>query len=306
MARLQRGYLPVVCGALLWGTTGTAQALGPAAAQPLAVGTLRIVIAGILLVLLTHLTGRFPRPRREEAPWVFFGALLVLAFQLLFFAGVRIVGVAVGTILQIGIAPLAAGALGALVLRESTSREWVVFTVLGVLGMALVTLFAPESPAGVAEAALGGERRMSGALAAMGAGISYAGFSLALKRLTRRMSPMEAATLLFAAAAIPAAPIAFSFDLSWLATLSGSFMIAHLSVMATALAYLLFSSGIRTVHLGSAISATLVEGATAALLGVLLVGEALGTLQVAGIVLVLLSVWLNGRRSDPRGLVPAG
>jgi DME family drug/metabolite transporter len=270
------------------------------------VGTLRIVIAGILLVLLTHLTGRFPRPRREEAPWVFFGALLVLAFQLLFFAGVRIVGVAVGTILQIGIAPLAAGALGALVLRESTSREWVVFTVLGVLGMALVTLFAPESPAGVAEAALGGERRMSGALAAMGAGISYAGFSLALKRLTRRMSPMEAATLLFAAAAIPAAPIAFSFDLSWLATLSGSFMIAHLSVMATALAYLLFSSGIRTVHLGSAISATLVEGATAALLGVLLVGEALGTLQVAGIVLVLLSVWLNGRRSDPRGLVPAG
>jgi DME family drug/metabolite transporter len=270
------------------------------------VGTLRIIIAGILFVLLASLTGRFPRPRREDAPWIFFGALLVLAFQLLFFAGVRIVGVAVGTILQIGIAPLAAGALGALVLRESIRREWVVFTVIGVLGMALVTLFAPAPQAGAATATLRGERYMFGAFAALGAGISYAGFSLALKRLTRRMSSMEAATLLFAAAAIPAAPIALSFDLSWLATPSGSLMIAHLGVMATAVAYLLFSSGIRTVHFGSAIAATLIEGATAALLGVLLVGEALGPLQVAGIALVLISVWFNGRRSDPREMAPTG
>jgi len=296
----------VVCGALLWGTTGTAQALGPAAAQPLAVGTLRIIIAGVLFVFLASLTGQFPRPRREDAPWIFFGALLVLAFQLLFFAGVRIVGVAVGTILQIGVAPLAAGALGALVLRESISREWVAFTVVGVLGMVLVTLFAPDSPAGAATAALSRERYLFGAFAALGAGISYAGFSLALKQLTRRMTSMEAATLLFAAAAIPAVPIAFSFNLSWLATLSGSFMIAHLGVLATAVAYLLFSSGIQTVHFGSAITATLIEGATAALLGVLLVGEALGALQVAGIALVLLSVWFNGRHSDPREMAPTG
>jgi hypothetical protein len=95
-------------------------------------------------------------------------------------------------------------------------------------------------------------------------------------------------------------------DLSWLATLSRSFIIAYISVMATAVASLLFSFGIRTVHFGSAIAATLIEGATAALLGVLLVGEALGTLQVAGIGLVLVSVWFNGRRSDPREMAPTG
>jgi drug/metabolite transporter (DMT)-like permease len=48
---------------------------------------------------------------------------------------------------------------------------------------------------------------------------------------------------------------------------------------------------------GSAIAATLIEGATAALLGMLLVGEALGPPQVAGIALVLVSVRFNGRKA---------
>lgn len=77
--------------------------------------------------------------------------------------------------------------------------------------MVLVTLFALDSPAGAVTATLRGERYMFGAFVALGAGISYAGFSLALKQLSRRMSSMEAATLLFGAAAIPAAPIALSF-----------------------------------------------------------------------------------------------
>jgi drug/metabolite transporter (DMT)-like permease len=38
----------------------------------------------------------------------------------------------------------------------------------------------------------------------------------------------------------------------------------------------------------------------------LLVGEALGPLQVAGIAPVLISVWFNGRRSDPREMAPTG
>jgi len=39
-----RGYWFVLLAACLWGTNGTVQALAPEAAQPLAIGALRILL----------------------------------------------------------------------------------------------------------------------------------------------------------------------------------------------------------------------------------------------------------------------
>ena len=44
------GALFVLLGAMLWGTTGTSQALAPAGATPLAVGALRVAIGGAALL----------------------------------------------------------------------------------------------------------------------------------------------------------------------------------------------------------------------------------------------------------------
>lgn len=43
----------ILCAAILWGTTGTAQALAPAAAHPVAIGAARLAVGG----------GFLPRPR---------------------------------------------------------------------------------------------------------------------------------------------------------------------------------------------------------------------------------------------------
>jgi DME family drug/metabolite transporter len=109
------------------------------------------------------------------------------------------------------------------------------------------------------------------------------------------MGTIRAATMIFAVGGVISVPVALAHDLSWLATPRGAVSVVHLGVIATALAYLLFTTGIRRVHFGSAITATLVEGVTATVLGTLLVGERLGLFQTTGIALVLVAVWLSGR-----------
>src|SRR3954454_228288 len=76
----------VLLSAVLFGTTGTAQALGPEA-SPAAVGAARVAVGGVLLLLVA---ARFaPRTR---APWsakaIVAGAAGVAGYQLTFFAAV--------------------------------------------------------------------------------------------------------------------------------------------------------------------------------------------------------------------------
>ncbi|WP_397333861.1 hypothetical protein [Ornithinimicrobium sp. INDO-MA30-4] len=53
----------MLAAAILFGTTGTAQALGPTDSSPLSVGAARLVIGGIALLVLLPLVGG----RRREA-----------------------------------------------------------------------------------------------------------------------------------------------------------------------------------------------------------------------------------------------
>lgn len=291
MGKIQGGYILVLAAAVLWGTTGTAQALGHPEAQPVAVGTLRIIIAGAAFLVLSPFTGLPRRPSGTELPWIAVGALLVLGYQLAFFAAVRMIGVAVGTVLQIGVAPLAAGVLGALFLKERVTLRWLLATALGIGGIALVSL----RPEGGTAQSVTTSVQMLGALLAMGAGIAYAGFSLSLRQVGESMGTIPAATLIFSTSALLSIPVALFHDLRWVASVRGSVSLLHLGLVATALAYLLFTRGIRRVHFGSAITATLVEGVTATLLGTLLLRERLETVQALGIAVVLLAVWLSGR-----------
>ena len=80
----------VLLSALCFGTTGTAQALGPHAA-PAAVGAARVVVGGLLLVLIARRLAP-----RAAAAWparaVLAGAAAVAGYQLTFFAAVHETG----------------------------------------------------------------------------------------------------------------------------------------------------------------------------------------------------------------------
>src|SRR4051812_5460260 len=95
----------VLLAAVCFGTTGTAQALGPSA-SPVAVGAARIVLGGTLLVVIAR--GMGVRIPRLDAT-VLGIAVAIAIYQLSFFAAVKLTGVAVGTVVAIGTGPAAAG-----------------------------------------------------------------------------------------------------------------------------------------------------------------------------------------------------
>src|SRR5688572_15172383 len=111
----------VLSSAILFGTTGTAQALGPDA-SPLAVGSARIAVGAALLALFATLLARRTSARgtyrgtsRTFGGMVWVAAAGIAGYQLAFFAAVAETGVAVGTVVALGSAPALAGLLGRIV-----------------------------------------------------------------------------------------------------------------------------------------------------------------------------------------------
>jgi DME family drug/metabolite transporter len=126
-----------------------------------------------------------------------------------------------------------------------------------------------------------------GALLALGAGLSYAVYAVGTKRLLGRMAPLPLAALTFSAAAIlitpallGAGPIRRPFAEAWP-------LLVYLGVVPTALAYVLFTAGLRRAPATAAGIVSLLEPLTATLLGVLVFGESLGATGVAGGALLL-------------------
>jgi drug/metabolite transporter, DME family len=288
--------LLVLLAAVCFGTTGTAQALGAAEASPLSVGALRLLLGGALLVALAQLGGHpigfrgFTGLRPRVA--VVAGAIGVAAYQPLFFAGVRGTGVAVGTLVALGSAPVLTGAL-AMALGIRPTRRWAAATVLAVAGVACLALAGGR-----------GDVRLGGVLAALGAGASYAVYTLAAKRLLDGLHPADTVmAVLFAGGAVLLLPLLVIVDLGWVATGPGLLTVVWLGVVPTALAYWLFARGLRRLPAAEVATLTLAEPVTAALLGVAVLGEPVSIGLVLGGALVVASlVVLTGARPRRRQL----
>src|SRR5690554_3847273 len=92
------GVALVVGAGVLWGTTGTAQALAPAGVDPLSLGAARLLVGGGALLALALWRGALGGLTRRDWPRIALAAACVAAYQPLFFAGVARAGVAIGTL----------------------------------------------------------------------------------------------------------------------------------------------------------------------------------------------------------------
>ena len=273
--------LLVLLAAVCFGTTGTAQAFAPASATPAGVGAARIVLGGLLLALLAAgLRGgaRAPVWTARDAGVVAVGALGVAAYQPVFFTGVERTGVAVGTLVALGSAPVLTGVLEWVILRRRPSRRWAMATVLAAAGVAVLALGQSA----------GARLEVGGLLAAVAAGASYALYTLASKRLLDVGWPPERVIgALFGVAAVLLLPVLLAAGASWLGAPRGAAVAVFLAVVPTALAYVLFARGLRRLPAAETATLTLAEPVTAAALGLLLLGEpATWTFALGAVVLV--------------------
>lgn len=272
---------------MLWGTTGTAQALGPDAAAPLAVGTVRMVVGGAALVALAARRGRI-LPPGATLPATVVAAGAMASYQVFFFAAVKATGVAVGTVVAIGSAPVLAGLLAALVRGERPTARWAAATALAVCGCVLLVAGGRSI-----------EVDAAGVLLALGAGGSYATYAVASKQLLERATPLQAAAVTFAGAALLLTPLLFFVELAWLASPSGLAVALHLGLVATALAYLLFGAGLKVTPVTTAATLSLAEPVTAAFLGIAVLDERPAPVALLGIASILAGLAIVSVRTRP-------
>lgn len=264
---------------LLWGTTGTTQQLAPDAASPLTIGALRLLVAAVVLMTVAGVTGHLHNLGGLRRPATLLAAVGVGAFQPFFFLAVDKTGVVVGTIVAIGSAPIFAGLLAWGLDRAAPSRLWSIATAVAIVGVGL--LVAAGREIGVS---------IGGILLAIVAGAAYATYVIAARQLARGGEVIGSTAIIFAIAATLLLPLLATADLGWAGTVGGVATVLHLGVLATAVAYLLFANGLETTRSTTATTLTLGEPMTAALLGVVVIGERPPLLGWVGFALVLVGL----------------
>ncbi|SDS00768.1 drug/metabolite transporter, DME family [Nocardioides scoriae] len=307
-----RAVLAVLLAALCFATTGTAQELADVGASPLAVGLARVLLGGALLAgwwrLGPRSTTTGPPSGAGEEPTrgalarvpttalVGVGALGVLAYQPTFFAGTADNGVAVGTVVALGSAPVVTGLGDALLRRRVPGSQWLLATALALVGVALV---------GGAGGALGsgGDVAGAGVLWSVGAGASYAVYALTGKELLDR-GWASGATMgaMFGLAAVVALPLLLATGPTWLLGRDGLLLVLWLGVVTTTVAYLLFGWGLARLPATTVATLTLAEPLCATLLGVGVLGERLGVATGLGLLVLAAGLAvLTGRGREGQG-----
>ncbi|GLY88236.1 DMT family transporter [Actinoallomurus iriomotensis] len=286
-----RGLACLAIAGTTWGTTGAAVEIVYRSSDfgPMAVSFWRFLSGMALLVAARALrpSRAVPRKARPARRRVFLltGTGLGLAvFQTAYFGAVRDTGLAVGTIVCLGAAPVFTAAGARLFLGERLGRGGLPAVGGALAGLAILVL---------------GDRH--GVVRPVGVGlalVSAAGYATTnvLGRWTGRHGtgedPYGLTVWSFAIGAAVMLPLAWSEGL-WPHTAHLGrvvLMMLYVAAVTTALAYPLYFAGAAAVRAATAAVVMLIEPVSAAVLAVLLLGERLTSATVGGTLLLLAAV----------------
>jgi DME family drug/metabolite transporter len=279
------GVAMVLAAAVLWGTTGTAQTFVVSGLSAGWFGALRLVVASVFFAVYATGAGRWrhdctPHARLSRGGVI--GAGLCMAvYNLAFFAGIRHTGIAVGTAVTLGSAPLWAGVLQSLVTRRVPASAWWAGTGVGVGGGVLMTSANRHGSAEISAV---------GILLCLLSGLAYAGYTLISKELVRNAFAVSVTLRTFAVAAMIAVPAAWLDSGRPAGHAADAWAIAYVGIVTAGVSYLLFSHALRHISAATGVTLALGEPVMAFALAVLVVGERPSAAAFGGLFLVLGSV----------------
>lgn len=284
------GTLAVLAASLLWGTTGTAATFAPEVG-PLAIGAAAMGIGGLLqAAVAARVIAAHAAALRARAGLVLLGAAAVAVYPLAFYTSMRLAGVAVGTVVSLGSAPLAAALVERLVDRRRLSRRWLVGAGVGLLGMVLLCAaqalgggHGADAPGSASPAA-----SLGGVLLGLVAGATYALYSWVAHRLMQGAVPSRAAMgAVFGVGGVLLLPVLAVTGAPLVASWGNAAVGAYMALVPMFTGYVLFGWGLARVPVSTATTLTLLEPAVAAVLAVLVVGERLPAAGWVGVGLVV-------------------
>ncbi|WP_328814161.1 DMT family transporter [Rhodococcus sp. NBC_00297] len=293
MNRAVLGSSAVLGASVLWGTTGTVASFAPSIGA-LAVGAAAMGIGGLLQAALNVAALR-RACAALTARWavVLSGGLCVAIYPLAFYSSMRVGGIAVGTAVSLGSAPLASAVIDRVLDRTHLTRAWIVAAALGIGGTMLMSsgVHSPGDTSAAAGIGLG-----------LVAGLTYAGYSRSLRELMNGGIGRGASTgAVFGVGGIALLPIvlasAFTSDLS----ARPLTVIAYLAIVPMFGGYILFSHGLARIDAATATTLTLSEPVFATALAVIVVGERPTIAGWIGIALIMagLAVLMGTARPAP-------
>ncbi len=275
------GVVCVVGAGVLWGTTGTSQALAGGSLPSLWFGALRLVFATLFFFVFAAISGGLARRAWQGLPpAAALGAgLCMAAYNLSFFVGVKLTGVGIGTAIALGSGPIWAGLLQAVFQRQPPPPAWWAGTAVAIAGGVLLSVGA-------------GVQAMSatGVALCLASGLSYAVYTLLNKRMVGH-APASVITLAaFAVAAFVALPSA-ALQAGWPGVgVRDLIAVAYTGMVTAGVGYLLFSFALHHVRPATAVTLALTEPVVAFVLAVMLLGEPASVAGVGGLALVVAGV----------------
>lgn len=271
-------YLLVLLGAILWGTTGTAQTFLPEDAHPFVVAAARSAVGGLALLIPLLLLRKI---NLKQWSWkeTLLAAICIGLFQMLFFSSVKLTGVAIASVVAIGSAPVFSGLVEWSIFKQRPTRVWLISTLFALVGCAFLFLNSGTvtvNPVGV--------------LLSLGAGIVFAIYTMSSKALVAKHDAVSAVAMTFSVAALLLTPFYFINGAAWTVEPINAAILLYLGIGTTTLAYVFYTTGLRKIPSSSALTLSLAEPTTAAILGVVVVGEVFTWNSWVGIVLLLGSI----------------
>ncbi|MEU9321791.1 EamA family transporter [Streptomyces sp. NPDC048295] len=285
---MRRGFAFLAFAGIAWGTTGAAVEVIYRTSDlgPMAISFWRFLAGAVLLLPVRALrpprnAARAPQPAGRRALLLVGTGTGLAVFQTAYFAAVRDTGLAVGTIVSLGAAPVFTAVGGRLFLGERIGRAGVLAFAGALAGLTVLVLGNQPGvvhPAGMAAALL-----------------SAAGYAVSnlLGRWTGRHGTGEGAFTLtlwsFLIGAAVMLPPAFA---EGLLPHGGNFteaalLMLYVAAITTALAYPLYFAGVGLLRAATASVVMLLEPVSAAVLAVLFLDERLTAGTVAGTVILL-------------------
>ncbi|MFF1252109.1 DMT family transporter [Pseudarthrobacter sp. NPDC058329] len=295
------GAVFVLAASVLWGTTGTAATFAPEV-SPLAIGAVAMGAGGLLQALYAALSIGVHRSRLwEQWPLVSLGALAVAVYPLAFYSSMHLAGVAVGTVVSIGSAPVAAAVIERLADQKPLTRRWTVGALLGVGGAVLLS-FAGHGPSGGAGSAAESWSTPAGIALGLVAGITYALYSWAAHRLIGSgVSSRATMGTVFGVGGLMLMPVLYFTGRPLVESWTNFTVGAYMALVPMFAGYVLFGWGLARVRASTATGLSLVETVVAAALAVFVVGERLPTAGWIGAATVLAGLFFLVPRAAAQG-----
>jgi drug/metabolite transporter, DME family len=303
------GAAAILLASALWGTTGTAASFAPGVGS-LAIGAVAMGVGGLLQAAIAARAIRTFRPGLLlRRPLVLAGALAVAVYPLAFYSSMWLAGVAIGTVVSLGSAPLASAVIERIVDKRPFTARWSVGAGLGLIGALLLCFAGSGHPAsGTVPSAWGTSLGIGLGLVA---GVAYAVYSWAAHRLIDGGIPSTAAMgSVFGLGGLLLMPVLATTGAPLLASWQNLAVGAYMALVPMFAGYVLFGWGLARVGASTATTLTLSEIVVAAMLAVLVVGEQLPVLAWTGAALITGSLFIltlplpAGRLWRPRAQMP--